>query len=319
MLKRSPWAIMILVVAAGIAAALWGYYNREKSVSIIDGGKKIEVKTFSTTVKDLLDEKNISVSAQDVVTPDISSKLSDGSIIYIKRAFEVKVIADGREVTVKTQPDTVENIVKKAGIKLKEKDKIQPSRTAYIERPADIKVIRIEEKVVEEIKKIPFKTVTRVDYNLPLGQKKLVQKGEEGQEKLITRIRLEDGKVVEKTTESVVVKPAKPEIVLKGGLTVASRGGVKFAYTKKLRMLATAYTHTGSPTALGTKPRVGVVAVDPKVIPLGTELYIDDYGFARAEDTGGSIKGDKIDLFFDTEAAARRFGRRWVTVYILKK
>ncbi|TYP57576.1 ubiquitin-like domain-containing protein [Thermosediminibacter litoriperuensis] len=319
MLKRSPRAILILVVTAGIAAALWGYYYREKSVTIIDGGKKIEVKTFSATVKDLLDEKNISVSAQDVVTPDISSKLSDGSIIHIKRAFDVKIIAGGREVDVKTQPDTAENIVKKAGIELKDKDKVEPSRTAYIEGPADIKVIRVEEKVVEEVKKIPFKTVTKVDNNLPMGQTKLVQKGEEGQEKLITRIRLEDGKVVEKTTERVTLKPAKPEIVLKGGLMLASRGGVEFAYTKKLKMLATAYTHTGNRTATGTMPRVGVVAVDPGVIPLGTELYVEGYGFARAEDTGGSIKGNRIDLFVETESLARRFGRRWVTVYILKK
>lgn len=83
-------------------------------------------------------------------------------------------------------------------------------------------------------------------------------------------------------------------------------------------MLATAYTHTGNRTATGTMPRVGVVAVDPKVIPLGTRLYIDGYGFARAEDTGGAIKGDKIDLFLDTSEEAKRFGRRWVTVYILK-
>ncbi|WP_213974861.1 3D domain-containing protein, partial [Tepidanaerobacter acetatoxydans] len=65
-------------------------------------------------------------------------------------------------------------------------------------------------------------------------------------------------------------------------------------------------------------PRVGVAAVDPKVIPLGTRVYVDGYGFARAEDTGGAIKGDKIDLFFNTSEETKRFGRRWVTVYVLK-
>lgn len=318
MQKKSRQYILILAVAAGITAALWGYYSREKNVTIVDNGKKIEVKTFSSTVKDLLEEKNILISEKDVVIPDISSKIKDGSVIQIKRAFEVEIFADGKKFTVKTQPDIAENIVKMAGIELKEKDRVEPSRTAYIEGPADIKVVRVEEKVVEELRKIPYKTVSRVDYNLPIGQTKLLQKGEEGQEKVITRIRLEDGKVVEKTTEKVAIKPAKPEIVVKGGLMVASRGGVKFAYTKKIKMLATAYTHTGNRTATGTVPRHGVVAVDPTVIPLGTKLYVEGYGFARAEDIGSSIKGNRIDLFMETEALARRFGRRWVDVYILK-
>ncbi len=77
-------------------------------------------------------------------------------------------------------------------------------------------------------------------------------------------------------------------------------------------------------TASGTKARPGVVAVDPRVIPLGTRLYVQsldgtkDYGFAIAEDKGGAIKGNKIDLFFETANEVRRFGRRKVKVYILK-
>jgi 3D (Asp-Asp-Asp) domain-containing protein len=60
-----------------------------------------------------------------------------------------------------------------------------------------------------------------------------------------------------------------------------------------------------------------VVAVDPKFIPLGTRLYVDGYGHAVAGDTGGAIKGAKIDLGFDSNAEAIRFGRRKVTVRIL--
>jgi uncharacterized protein YabE (DUF348 family) len=316
--KTRLWVIT-LVAAAGIALALWGHHSREKNVTILDAGKKIEVKTYKSTVEDLLKEKNISISENDVIIPDVSSKLTDGCIIQIKRAFDVKITADGEEFEVKTQPDTVENIVKKAGIKLGEKDKVEPAKAAYVESPATIKVIRVEEKVIEELRKIPYDKVSRVDYDLPIGQTKLVQKGQDGQEKVVTKIRLEDGKVVEKSTEKIVIKPAVPEIVLKGGLMVASRGGEQFEYTKKLRMLATAYTYTGNLTATGTIPRVGVVAVDPDVIPLGTRLYVEGYGFARAEDTGSAIQGNRIDIFVETEALARRFGRRWVDVYILKK
>lgn len=319
MQPKTRLLVIALVTATGISLALWGYYSREKKVTIVDAGKKIEVKTFKSTVEDLLEEQNISVSEYDVVVPDLASELSDGCVIEIRRAFDVKITADGKEFTVQTQPDTVENIVKKAGIELKEKDKVLPSKDTYVESSATIKVVRVEEKVIEELRKIPHEVVSRVDYNIPVGQTKVMQKGQDGQEKIITRIRLEDNKVVEKSTEKVVVKAAVPEIVVKGGLKVASRGGVEFEYTKKLRMLATAYTHTGNRTATGTMPRVGVVAVDPAVIPLGTRLYIEGYGFATAEDTGSAIKGNRIDIFMETEALARRFGRRWVDVYVLKK
>ena len=90
-------------------------------------------------------------------------------------------------------------------------------------------------------------------------------------------------------------------------------------------MTATAYTagYGGADyyTATGTSVRVGTVAVDKRVIPLGTKLYIvtNDgivYGTAVAEDTG--VKGDKIDLYFDTYQQCINFGRRGCTVYILK-
>ncbi len=77
-------------------------------------------------------------------------------------------------------------------------------------------------------------------------------------------------------------------------------------------------------TASGTTARPGTVAVDPRVIPLGTKLYVEsldgtsDYGFAIAEDKGSAIKGKKIDLFFNSNRSAMNFGRRNVKVYILK-
>ena len=69
----------------------------------------------------------------------------------------------------------------------------------------------------------------------------------------------------------------------------------------------------------------GVIAVDPKVIPLGSRVYIESsdggkswvYGFAVAADTGGAIKGNKIDLCYNTRAECLQFGRRSATVYIL--
>lgn len=315
--KARKWAVISGVVAVFILGASI-YFTLEKEVIIRDEDKEAVVSTFASNVAELLEKQNITLDPEDEVTPSPDTKLSEGMQITIKRAFPVKIAVDGKEITLKTRPKTVANILTKAKINLDEKDKVQPALGEYILGEAEINVIRVNERVTTEIRSIPFETVSRKDYNLPLGEKKVIQDGEEGQEEVTTIEILENGKVVSTTTESKVIKAPKSKIVLTGTVQVASRGGVDFSYIEKKRMLATAYTHTGNRTATGTMPRVGVVAVDPKVIPLGTRLYIDGYGFARAEDTGGAIKGDKIDLFLDTSEETKRFGRRWVTVYILK-
>jgi 3D (Asp-Asp-Asp) domain-containing protein len=85
-----------------------------------------------------------------------------------------------------------------------------------------------------------------------------------------------------------------------------------------LVMECTAYTWTGQRTASGTWPAVGTAAVDPEVIPLGTRLWIEGYGEAVAEDTGGLVKGNIIDLYFPTEDQCWQWGRRQVEVRILE-
>ena len=108
-----------------------------------------------------------------------------------------------------------------------------------------------------------------------------------------------------------------------GVLTTAS--GETYYYSKVLTCTATAYSCEGyvGHTYSGTVARVGAIAVDPSVIPLGTELYIvtNDgryiYGYCVAEDIGGSIKGNKVDLYFDTITECWRFGVRTCTVYVL--
>lgn len=92
-------------------------------------------------------------------------------------------------------------------------------------------------------------------------------------------------------------------------------------YSREMTMNATAYTAqddgNGSHTYRGHELRRGLAAVDPRVIPLGTRLFIKGYGFAIADDIGGAIKGNKIDLAFENRAEALQFGVQKVTVYIL--
>ncbi|WP_422444647.1 ubiquitin-like domain-containing protein [Thermoanaerobacterium sp. DL9XJH110] len=312
--RKTLIGIVIFAALSGIAC----YLYLKKDVTVSADGRIVKVSTFSRTVGELIRNQNINLAPEDVVVPGPERPLEDGMKIEIKRAFPVKILYDGKEKVIRSQPDTVNNLLSKAGINLGKEDRVEPGLAEYIDKPGQITVIRVNQKIVQELKEIPYEIITRKDPGLPVGQKKVIQQGEVGQERIITTMTLENGKVVSKKSQSVVIKPPKPKIVLAGSMLVASRGGIEFAYTRKLRMLATAYTHTGSLTATDTKPRAGVVAVDPEVIPLGSRLYIDGYGFGRAEDTGGAIKGEKIDLFMETRAEARRFGRRWVTVYVLK-
>ena len=87
-------------------------------------------------------------------------------------------------------------------------------------------------------------------------------------------------------------------------------------------MVATAYLPTDGEgrgiTYTGTRARYGEIAVDPRVIPLGTKVFIPGYGIAVAEDTGGDILGNRIDLCMESYDSCMAFGRRTVQVYILE-
>ncbi len=126
-----------------------------------------------------------------------------------------------------------------------------------------------------------------------------------------------------------VIRAAKPRIVAEeiGAMPLAlfeAHGIAAMAHMahSAIEMLATAYTADcagcGGRTAIGRRAGHGIVAVDPRVIPIGTHLYITGYGLAIAGDTGGDIVGRRIDLGFDSLHDAMLFGRRDVTVYRLK-
>ena len=84
---------------------------------------------------------------------------------------------------------------------------------------------------------------------------------------------------------------------------------------KTITVLATAYTHTGNRTRTGTWPKAGrTIAVDPKVIPLGSKVYVEGLGTRIAEDTGGLIRNKRIDVFVSTVSTAKKFGVRKLKV-----
>ncbi len=110
---------------------------------------------------------------------------------------------------------------------------------------------------------------------------------------------------------------SKTEVKMENSYTTPS--GENFVYKKMMNVTATAYNESGTyPTASGTYPKRGTIAVDPKVIPMGTLMYVEGYGFGRAEDTGGAIKGNKIDVYMNSNREAYQWGRKQVRIFIIK-
>mgnify|MGYP003872462641 FL=1 len=137
-------------------------------------------------------------------------------------------------------------------------------------------------------------------------------------------MRKQNHNLVQYFLNVVVVKTSKTSpTTAKVSRNVASKAGVDFDYKKVLKNVSmTAYSSEepgiGTRTASGTRVTEGrTIAVDPDIIPMGWWVYIEGLGFRRAEDTGGAINGNKIDVYYDSLSNARSFGRKSRTVYVI--
>lgn len=249
-----------------------------------------------------------------------------------KNVLTLKV--DGVEVTAYALKDEkISDVLANKGITLGAKDVISHP----VNSPADdglfVEIKRILTKNAEKTVEIPFETEQRKNASMNKGTSKVVQKGIPGVKKISYNIITENGIEIERTvvSETVVKKPVKKIVEIgtydpnQSG-TITLPNGQKLEYKKVMNMTATAYTTERTSdkiTATGKVAKVGFVAVDRKVIPLGSRLYICSpdgkkwvYGIAVAEDTG--VRGNKIDLFFNTYHECISFGRRKAKVYVLK-
>ena len=330
----------ILIAAIVVALLLLGaaFVGSRKTVVIAYDGQEIQVSTLAGTVGDVLEKQDITIGDDDKIIPKMSEKIEDGMKITIHRAFEIKLVDGQVEKSIFTTQTDVKGLIDSLNIKLKEEDRIEPRLEESVREGQVIKITRVTREVAVETQELPFQTVFKNNDSLEKGKTKKIQEGKKGLKEIKFEVLYEDGIEAEREViEENIVEDAVNEIVEKGTLTmVATSRGDNIRYSKVITMNATAYDmsfqSTGKRpgdkyygiTASGTKLRPGVVAVDPNVIPLGTKLYIEsidktsDYGYASAEDRGGSIKGNKIDLFFESAQAVKKFGRRTVKVYILK-
>ncbi|MEW8958569.1 hypothetical protein MHOCP_00520 [Moorella humiferrea] len=318
--RRRNWLWLLTAVLILFTGTGWGVMNYAwKQVSLQIDDREVTVRTFAGNVGELLKEQRIELQPGDEVLPAPDAPIARGMVIAVKRAVPIKVIADGQERTILTVSDTAAAVLEKAGVTVRPEDRVTPDLAATVKAGDTIKVVRItynEETVKREI---DYKVERRLDGSLEKGLTRVVQKGQKGLIEETYKVVYEDGQETgRELIGTQVIKEPVPEIMAVGALDTASRGGYEFRFERVMWAVATAYTHTGSRTATGVYPRVGTVAVDPNVIPLGSRLYVEGYGFGVAQDVGSAIKGNRIDVFVDTEAAAARWGVRRVKVYILR-
>lgn len=333
---KGPVAVLVVILL--FIGVTLGIATIKKTVSVVIDGKEQKIVTYRSDLKRILADNNIRIENKDKINVSLDSKVKDGDEINIKKAVNIKVSVDGKTLSVVTAENTVEDMLDNEGIKVKDEDRIEPSMDEKITKGMDVSITRVTSKVVKENKELDFTTVVKKDSNLEEGKKKVIQAGQKGEKVIATRVVYEDGKEVSRrvVSESVTKKPVE-QLVAVGtmGVVRPSRGSSSLNYNRVIKMKATAYTASeactgkgsGDPyqgiTATGTRARrnpsgYSTIAVDPRVIPLGTKVYVEGYGLAIAEDVGGAIKGNIIDVFLNSNAEANGWGVRWVNVYILK-
>lgn len=318
-LSRKSTILLFSVVATGLLVVSLFFALQKPVVIQVDGN---EIKTrvfFANTVEDVLARKDIVLGPKDMVSPSVERVVKKNTRIVVVRAFKVKVIADGKTRIVFSPPVTVKTAIKLAGFTLSDKDIVKTLPTSRTVSGQEIEVIRVTERDESIKQAVPFQTERTIDPSLEKGLTKTVSHGQDGLALNTIRITYHNGQEAKRETvkTEVLVEPQN-KVVAMGTITSVSRGGERLNFHEVRYMEASAYTYTGYRTATGHNPEVGMVAVDPSVIPLGTNLYIEGYGYANAADTGGAIKGDKVDLFMEEYSQCMGWGRRTVKVYILR-
>lgn len=351
--------IAIVVMGVLLTGLLTLTVFAQNNYVITDGDLVTVHKSYSSDPDVVLDEVGIELSEEDTYT----TTYNDGvSRIDIQRMQMVTVVYHGERSVIGTRGESVSSLLERSDIVLRAGDELSCGLDTLTFDGMVVEIVNKKIEIVEHDEVIPYETNYFEDPELEVGTEIVLIDGVDGVVHTKTQIVYENGveisrQIVDETVTTEMVKrlvvrsvdrvlqeqPDEPEHVVSantaagdgtasrpkteqiGENTITTSTGTTYTYTDKLSVLATAYScegYTGY-TFSGTVARVGAIAVDPKVIPLGTKMYVvsDDgeyvYGYCTAEDTGGLIKGNRIDLYFSTIDECWGFGARTCTVYIL--
>ena len=333
------WILVFLALTIAIPPATHHFFafdTQLMQVMVYDSGQVTHHRTGANTVSDLLLELGIPLSELDRTNHATHSPVWDGMnlIIFREVVFGVRINGEFVNAQLSLPGTTVGQIMAQHQI---ENDLLLfygGDLSRYIENGDILSFYTWDSRFYTEYEVIPFDTIENHTGNVRSGQSHTRQEGVSGEHEVTSAVVIIGGEEQNRAIigSNIVSEPVCEIIDIGIALIgeLADITGEDFHYVRHLRMEATAYTsgfsctgkHPGDPwygiTASGRRVQHGIVAVDRNVIPLGTWLYVENYGFAIAADVGGAIRGNKIDLFMNCINEARRFGRRHINVWILE-
>lgn len=328
-----PAVSMVTLLCVGFSVASINTYT------VFDDGRKAVFQSHTRNTAEALRENGYTWDSADAVTMPEFAENGEAEVSIV-RGKTITLTADGKTETMRVPSGNIAEALVSQGIALGELDELSCGRDAVVIDGMQVAIVRVTTYDEEKVSTVKHKTKIITSHELASGESEVRQEGVDGEKITTYRVTMRDG--VEVSREKVgetVTHEVKDEIIVRGvksvntesgdargGNVITSRAG-SFRYKKAIKVTATAYTCEGKKwniTKSGAVARVGLIAVDPRVIPLGTRMYIESpdgsyiYGTAVAADTGGAIKGNKIDLYMDTYRECINFGRRTMMVYILE-
>ncbi len=313
------------VIFAVLGVLLGGLFLWSAGVHVYvvnDAGSKTRIVAFhSMSVSTVLARADTkALRPEDVVTPDVAAVIPHGEIA-IARARPVTLTIDDLSETIYSTVETVGELLADNGITLNKEDKVSPDPTDPVPYSSGVIVKRTTYAYQSKTETVAYKRVYRTNPFMEVGRSYISVMGQSG----IYQKTLKVTKVAKKAVSTTVVKTKTVKPVVH---EVYEVGSAKLDVTpvKTYTMAATAYSNRASRVLDGKSHlygysglwlSYGTCAVDQHIIPMGTVLYVEGYGYAVAADTGSGIRGNKIDLFFNSYNDACRWGMRTVKVHVL--
>ncbi|GKU85030.1 hypothetical protein NCCP28_44260 [Niallia sp. NCCP-28] len=305
-------------------------WKRAKQVELKKDDEEKTVWTTAGSVEEFLKEQKISLNEHDQVNHQMDTTIEQKMEIVVHIAFPVTLLDAGKKKQVWSTSTTVADFLTQQEISLAKLDRVEPNLKEKVKEKAVVNITRVE-KVTDVVEQpIDYAVVTQKDHTLKAGTEKVVTEGKKGLVSKKFEVTKENGKEVSrKLLSEKNIKEKQDKLVAVGTksdvVQIASRGESS-RESADMYVNSTAYTascngcsgRTATGIDLKANPNAKVIAVDPSYIPLGTKVYVEGYGYAVAADTGGAIKGKKIDVFFPSKADAYRWGNKPVKIKIIQ-
>ena len=315
-------AVILLLLFAAYQA--WDYLV-PKTVNIeyvtYEGTQQIEYATTARTaaeVKDRLTEdgQELSVGENDLLDTDPETPVTNGMTIGIRQATETPARIAGKKQMLWLVPGTVQENLDLNGIAYDDDDEIRPPLEKTVKRNTRITVNEVHFAVEEKTETVEAVDRVILDPSLTSGVQE-VSEGNDGEGIFTYTTKFVNGEDMgtEREVKEWITEPH--DNILRLGTSATGTSG-EYIVVRSFTANTTAYTaRPGAHGAIGQVVHVGTCAVDPGFVSLRSELWIEGYGYAFANDTGGAVKGNVVDLFMSSRGQCISWGRRNKQAYVI--